>query len=179
MSSKCPAVRVNMDAVVEEVKSQILGERKTGLVEGGVHRITGLGRIALIESNPNPQSFVIGFVTLPSVINFATKLMDKGVLLPKVPAAISRTVATGLTLGGTLLSGGKSFLLGALLGQLPTTLDTLAEEAVAMIQKGQMKGLGATSEERELDMLRQSLEKMSGIGEMEDANELEGTLVVR
>src|SRR6185369_17518007 len=122
MSSKCPPVTVNMDEVVDTVKAKILSEHpELGKikVDGNVHSIgvKGLGAIRLVEPTVDPSSFVIGFVSIPSAINLATKLMQVGVIFPKVDLALSRGIFAGVTLAGTLISGGKSFLLGALLGQ--------------------------------------------------------------
>ena len=183
MSQKatCPPVTVNLDEVVEAVKKNILDERpdlgkvaRVDMVDADVKMlgIKGLGQIRLIEPTINSGAFVLGFVTLPSVINFATKLMQVGIVLPKVDLALSRGIFAGVTLVGTLLSGGKSFLLGAFLGQFPSTIDALADMAITAIAKDRiapvttaadLKGLGATPEE-ELLKLRNDLQKLQGAG---------------
>jgi len=177
MNPKCPPVTLNVDEVVEAAKQAILKANPSlngHEADASVHSvgIRGLGRIAIAEPNINASQFVLGFVTLPSVINFATKLMQVGVLLPQADMAVSRGVAAGLTLVGTLISGGKSFLLGAFLGQFPSTLDAIADVAITAIAKGRGKavnpnvdlhGLGATPED-ELKSLRDDLQKLQGLG---------------
>jgi hypothetical protein len=108
-------------------------------------------------------------VTIPLVVNIATKMMQVGLFLPQADMAVSRGVAAGLTLVGTLLSGGKSFLLGALLGQVPTTIDSLGDIAITAFMKAKgiapaapLKGLGAA--EDEILKLREDLQKLTGLG---------------
>lgn len=188
MSSKpCPPVTLNVDEIVEAAKDKVLKScpsfMKNGdSVEADVHSvgIRGLGRIALVEPQVDASQFVMGFVTIPSVVNFATKLMQIGLYLPQADMAVSRGVATGLTLIGTLLSGGKSFLLGAFLGQFPTTLDAIADVAIAGIMKAKavvpaapakLPGIGAA--EDEILKLREDLQKLTGLGtETEYAGEM-------
>lgn len=179
MSSKsCPPVTLNVDEIVKAAKDKVLKScpsfMKNGeSVEADVHSvgIRGLGKIAFVEDKIDPSQFVLGFVTIPSVVNFATKLMQVGLFLPKADMAVSRGVATGLTLVGTLLSGGKSFLLGAFLGQFPSTLDAVADVAIAQLMKvkgvtpeggAAVKGLGAA--EDEILKLREDLQKLTGLG---------------
>lgn len=178
MSSKCPPVTVNLDEVVDTVKAKIMSEHPelaAKKVDANVHSvgIRGLGEIRLVEPNVDPSQFVIGFVSIPSVVNMATKLMQVGVIFPKVDLALSRGIFAGVTLAGTLISGGKSFLLGAFLGQVPSTIDALADIAVAAITKAKagsaavqgidLGGLGATQEE-ELLKLRSDLMQLQGTG---------------
>lgn len=180
MSAKaaCPPVTVNLDEVVDAVKKNILSEHpelgKVAKIDAEVNSIgiKGLGQIRLVEPSVDPGQFVIGFVTLPSVINLATKLMQVGIIFPKVDLALSRGIFSGVTLVGTLLSGGKSFLLGAFLGQFPSTIDAIADMAVAAIAHGKgvavnanvdLHGLGATPEE-ELLKLRNDLQRLQGMG---------------
>jgi len=185
MSAKaaaCPPVTVNLDEVVEAVKKNILADRpelgRVASLDADVHSIgiKGLGQIRLVEPTVNPGEFIMGFVTLPSLINLATKLMQVGVIFPKVDLALSRGIFSGVTLAGTLLSGGKSFLLGAFLGQFPSTIDAIADMAVAAIASGRgvtvnpnadLHGLGGTPEE-ELLRLRADLQKLQGAGEEEE-----------
>lgn len=179
MSSKCPPITLNVDEVVEAAKAKVLKScpsfMKNGedAVDAEVHSVgvRGLGKIALMEPQVNVGQFAIGFVTIPSVVNFATKLMQLDMFLPKADMAVSRGIATGLTLIGTLLSGGKSFLLGALLGQIPTTIDALGDVAITAIAKAKAvvpaapavtKGLGAA--EDEILKLREDLQKLTGLG---------------
>lgn len=189
----CPPVTLNVDAIVDAAKQAVLKEcpsigRGETAVES-VNRVSSLGAVRLVEDKVDPMNFVLGFVTIPSAVNFATKLMQVGVILPQVDMAISRGTATGLTLVATLLSGGKSFLLGSLLGQFPSTLDALADVAISAIvsAKGKtyvppagqsVKGLGQTPEE-ELQKLRKDLERLSGLGSEGEQEEMEGMLVVR
>jgi hypothetical protein len=183
MKNACPPVTINVDAIVERVKDSILGgvEAKPAesVMDGSVHRIAGLGKIGFMPEKLDGTQFVLGFVTLPSVINFATRLMDAGIVFPQVDRVISRSVATGLTLAANLLMGGKSFLLGAFLGQFPSTLDDIAGVAVTAIQAKRggaaAKGLGASSEEAQLLKLRSDLERLQGIGDsMEMEPEMSG-----
>ena len=181
MSKKgCPEVKVNYDAIVDAAKNAVL-EECPSFVEAEVNK---MGEIRLAEPNINATQFVFGYVTIPTVVNFATKLMQLGIFFPKVDLAVSRGVTELITLGATLLSGGKSFLLGAFLGQFPSTMDALTDVGIAAIQKARMgntsvKGLGASPEE-ELLKLRRDLEKLSGLGqEREDVDgEMEGVLRV-
>lgn len=180
MSQKatCPPVTVNLDEVVEAVKKNILDERpdlgSVAKLDADVHSIgiRGLGEIRLLEPTIHPANFILGFVTLPSVINLATKLMQVGIIFPKVDLALSRGIFASVTLIGTLLSGGKSFLLGAFLGQFPSTIDAIADMAVTAIASGRgvvvnpnadLHGLGATPQE-ELMKLRNDLQKLQGVG---------------
>lgn len=176
MSKKgCPEVTVNYDAIVDAAKVAVL-EECPGLsrkpVKAEVHK---MGEIRLAEPNIDSANFIIGYVTIPTVVNFATKLMQLGVIFPQVDMAVSRSVAEGVTLLATLISGGKSFLLGSFLGQFPSTMDALADVGIAAIVKARgvtaapaVKGLGASPEE-ELLKLRRDLEKLSGA---EDAEEM-------
>lgn len=178
MKATCPPVTVNLDEVVEAVKKNIMDEHpEMGSVkklDADVHSIgiRGLGEIRLLEHTLSPGNFVLGFVTIPSVINLATKLMQVGIIFPQVDLALSRGIFSAVTLIGTLLSGGKSFLLGAFLGQFPSTIDAIADMAVVAIASGKgvvvnpkvdLHGLGATPEE-ELVKLRNDLRKLQGIG---------------
>lgn len=180
-AATCPPVTVNLDEVVEAVKKNILDERpdlgSVAKLDADVHSIgiRGLGEIRLMEPSLNTGNFILGFVTLPSVINLATKMMQVGVIFPKVDLALSRGIFAGVTLLGTLLSGGKSFLLGAFLGQFPSTIDAIADMAVTAIASGRgvsvnpnadLHGLGATPEE-ELLKLRQDLQKLQGVSRSE------------
>lgn len=179
--SKCPPVTVNLDEVVKAVKKNILDERPDlgcEKVDANVHSvgIAGLGKIGLTDGAVKPEQFVVGFVTLPSLINLATKMMQVGVILPKVDLALSRGIMAGVTLITTLVvPSGKSFFLGALLGQVPSTIDAIADMAVGAIASSRglpainpnvdLHGLGATPEE-ELLKLRQDLQALQGAGEM-------------
>lgn len=182
MSKKgCPEVTVNYDAIVDAAKLAVLEEcpgisRKP--VNAEVHK---MGEIRLVEPNVDYANFMIGYVTIPTVVNFATKMMQLGIVFPKVDMAISRSVVQGVTLLATLISGGKSFLLGSFLGQFPTTIDALADVGIAAIIKAReqaVKGLGASPEE-ELLKLRRDLEKLSGAEERsEEGSEEMGILRV-
>jgi hypothetical protein len=196
MSKGCPPVEIELGEVVQAVRKEIFPKGHEVVKESvNVAAIQGLGKISLVEPRIDPSNFVLGYVTLPSVINFATKLMQVGIVFPQVDLALSRSLATGATLVGTLISGGKSFLLGAFLGQFPSTLDALADVAIAAIAKGRMKpapgappastssmvtsltGLGA--EEAELRKLRADLERLSGGGMgLNPAEELAGSEMV-
>lgn len=191
MSSKCPPVTLNVDDVVEAAKAKVLKscpsfiKNGSEAVEADVHSvgIRGLGKIALVEDQIKPEQFVLGYVTIPTIVNFATKLMQVGLFLPQADMAVSRGAAAGATLIATLISGGKSFLLGAFLGQFPSTLDAIADVAITAIAKGQgkvystpagasMKGLGAA--EDEILKLREDLQKLSGLGTEEQYPEMKG-----
>ena len=180
MSKKgCPEVKVNYDAIVDAAKVAVL-EECPGLARKPVQAdVNRMGEIRLAESSIDSGQFIIGYVTIPTVVNFATKLMQLGIIFPQVDMAISRSVAEGATLLATLLSGGKSFLLGSFLGQFPSTMDALADVGIAAIVKSRgvtsapaVKGLGASPDE-ELLKLRRDLERLSG-----NEEEMEGVLRV-
>ena len=176
MSSKsCPPVTLNVDEIVKAAKDKVMKScpsfmKNSEGVEADVNSIgiKGLGKIALMESQLNIGEFVLGYATIPSVVNIATKMMQVGVLPFQADMAVSRSIATGMTLIGTLLSGGKSFLLGALLGQVPTTIDSLGDIAITAFMKAKgivpapLKGLGAA--EDEILKLREDLQKLTGLG---------------
>ena len=177
----CPPVTINVDAIVDRVKSSILGDAppQESVVEGSAHRIAGLGKIGFVPDHLDGTNFVLGFVTLPSITNFATKLADAGVVLPQVAITLTRPIITGITFLAHLFTGGKSsFLLGSFLGMFPSTLDTLAGVAVNAIAKKEIykaSGLGASSEEQQLVKLRQDLERLQGLGDqMSDEPEMSG-----
>ena len=176
MKNACPPVTINVDAIVERVKDSILGGKvdkgSDSVIDGNVNTmsIKGLGKIGFMPDKLDGTQFVMGFVTIPSVINFATRLADAGIVFPQVDRVISRSVLTGLTLAANILMGGKSFLLGAFLGQFPSTLDDIAGVAVSAIQAKRggaaVKGvLGSSSEEQQLLKLRSDLERLQGIGD--------------
>ena len=189
MSKGCPPVKVNMNAVIdaaaEKVVSQI-GEAKMPVVQSAT--VSGIGKImGFVPAHLDGTEFVLGYVTLPSVINFATKLAQLGILFPKVDLALSRGGLLGATLIAHLFTGGKSFLLGSFLGQFPSALDSIADVAVAAIVKSKggkgvkgINGLGASAEETQLKLLRENLEKLSGMGhdEEEYSEEMSGSEMV-
>ena len=178
----CPPVKVNMNAVIdaaaEKVVSQI-GEAKLPAVHSAT--VHGIGRITgFIPATLDGTEFVLGYVTIPSVVNFATKLAQLGIIFPKVDLALSRGALLGATLVGHIFTGGKSFLLGSLLGQFPSALDSIADVAVAAIVKSKgapgvkgISGLGASAEETQLKILRETLEKLSGMGDGAESYEEE------
>jgi hypothetical protein len=165
MKNTCPPVTVNVDAIVKAVKESMVGEIPA--VEAEVHsaRVKGLGFIKGLmpsASQFDGTSFVLGYSLIPPVVNFASKLADEGVIFPKVDKTLFRGVATGVTLIAQLLTC-KSFLLGSLIGQIPTTLDSLADLAVGAVKTAKgLKGLGATPDE-ELQKLRMDLERLSAV----------------
>lgn len=175
--SRCPPVTLNVDEVVEAVKEKIMKdnpELRSSKPSSNSIGVRGLGRIGLIEDKIQADQFILGFVTLPSIINFGTKLMQVGVILPKADLALTRGVACLATLVATILSGGKSFLLGSFLGQFPSTLDAIADYGVAGLaaSKGvavnpnvDLHGIGESPEE-ELRRLRADLQKLQGPVEM-------------
>lgn len=185
MSQKgCPPVKVNYDEIVEAARKAVLADLpgRDAPVEAEVNQVSGLGAIRLVEAKIDATEFILGFVTVPSVVNFATKLMQVGVIFPQVDLAVSRSILEGVTLIGTLLSGGKSFILGSFLGQFPSTLDAITDVAVAAVTKARAgvpgaaaKGMGQAREEEEVMKLRRDLERMSGAGNEE---EMEGVLRV-
>lgn len=133
----------------------------------------GLGQIRLIP--PSGQfkggQFALGLLVLPSVINLASRLSENDILIPKANRAAVLGGTAVVTLGAHLLTGGKSFLLGALVGQIPNALDALATEAIASAKgpaaiapaPSEISGvLGQTTEEEELAVLREELESLSG-----------------
>jgi len=165
MKNSCPPVTVNVDAIVEAVKKDIVREKR---VEADVHSagVRGLGEIRLVPhaSDFDGTSFVLGYSLVPPAINFLSRLSDEGILLPKIDKALFRGIATGLNLVAQLLTG-RSFLLGSLIGQIPTTMDSLADVAVTAVKSARggstavvAEGIGASPEE-ELLKLRRDLEK--------------------
>jgi hypothetical protein len=175
MSKTCPPVRVNMKPVVDAAAAKVMGElTQEGLPSvHAVARVTGLGKmIGFIPERFDGTEFVMGYVTIPSVVNLATKMAQVGIIFPQVDLAISRGAALIITLVSNVLVGGSSFLLGSFLGQFPTTLDAVGDVAVGAIAKARgvavvptmlpQNRIGATAEERELKLLRQNLEKLSG-----------------
>lgn len=176
MPKSCPPVTLNIDAVVDAVKEKIMKDNPQLSPGPAVNSVgvKGLGRIGLVEPEVKADQFILGFVTLPSVVNFATKLMQVGVLLPQADLALTRGGAALATLVATFLTGGKSFLLGAFLGQFPSTLDAIADFGVAALAKNRgvavnpnvdLHGIGASPDE-ELKKLRQDLQKLQGSDEM-------------
>lgn len=182
MSKTCPPVTVNVDAVVEAAKKLVLAECPALAKRESEEHVNfiGLGPVRLAEPQIKPTMFITGFVAVPAVVNFATKLMQVGVIpmLPQVDLAVSRSIASGVTLAACLLSGGKSFALGALLGQIPSTLDAIADVAVAAVVKMRagagaplpqapstpgVSGLG--SEADELRKLQHDLQRLQGPGD--------------
>ena len=181
MPKTCPPVTVNVDAVVEAAKREVL-KSCPSLAKGDSDEhvnFIGLGPIRIAEPQIKPTMFITGYVVVPAIVNFSTKLMQVGVMpmVPQVDLAVSRGVAAGLTLAATLLTGGKSFMLGALLGQIPSTLDALADVAVAAVVKMKagagaplpqapatpgVSGLG--SEADELRKLQADLQRLQGPG---------------
>lgn len=110
------------------------------------------------------QDFMFGFVTIPSVVSFAAKVLkqeNNPTFLKGVPALATRGVGVAATLGAYVATGRKSsFLFGSILGQIPATLDALTDMAVEAISGGgggAMKGadMGAESE---IERLRRELQ---------------------
>jgi hypothetical protein len=184
MSKKgCPRVKLNYDEIVDAAKDAVLAEYPSLAHNPVEAEVNKMGALRLVEPNIDSTQFVIGYVTIPTVVNFATKMMQLGIVFPQVDMAVSRIVAGGVTLLATLLSGGKSFLLGSFLGQFTSTMDALTDVGISAIVKArqeqsgsQVKGIGASPEE-ELLKLRRDLERLSGpVGEV--SREMEGILRV-
>lgn len=171
----CPPVTVNVDAIVDAVKESMIGARPEIEADVNSHRVRGLGIIKGLvpsASDFNGTTFVLGYSLVPPVISFVSRLADEGVILTKIDKTLFQGVATGVTLIAQLLTG-KSFLLGALIGQIPLTLDSLAGMAVNAVKTAKgLKGLGATPDE-ELQKLRMDLERLSGDDELDAAPEPE------
>lgn len=192
MSKGCPPVKVNMDPVIEAAADKVIAEiGKKGLpaIHSAVPKISGLGKIiGFMPDHFDGTEFVIGYVTIPSIVNLASKMAQVGIIFPQVDLAISRGVALALTGIGNILMGGSSFLLGSFLGQFPTTLDAVGDVAVAAI--AQAKGvqivptmlhqnqIGATTELDELQKLRANLEKLQGVDEDQYEEEMSGAEMV-
>jgi hypothetical protein len=135
-----------------------------------------LGRIAFMPraGRFDGVQFTLGILTVPSVVNFSTKLASiPGLVTDRgIDTAISRGVASVITLGVHLLTGGSSFGLGSFLGQVPSTLDSLADIAIGEIAAKRQAALPApaaapattqgiarvSGEEAELKRLREELE---------------------
>lgn len=152
----CPAVEVDLGQVENAVVDRVLNEM------GSEKESVSALRVVPTGSDFKGGDFVLGYISIPAVVNFATKLSDADVLLPRVDMALSRSVLTVATLGAHVLTKGKSFLLGALLGQVPTTLDALAEKAVAHLKQRQMAGRIGTTQD-EVSRLRRELEELQGV----------------
>lgn len=125
-----------MSKVVKQVKHEILSET----AEGPLVDVNMFGNMRLTPPSGSfdGTKFLIGYISLPTVINFGAKLADAGVLFPQVDAIYTRGGAVIVTLAAHLLTGGKSFLLGSLLGQLPMVMDDLANVAVTAIKRRQI-----------------------------------------
>lgn len=188
----CPPVKLDVREIVRSAKDEVLAELeqadhgRVAEAEGYTARVSGLGKLQLVPSAAefSGVDFILGYSLIPPVVNLASKLSDEGILLPKIEKTLFRGVATGVTLIVQLATG-KSFLLGSLIGQIPTTMDALADVAVDAIKAGQapkaapsapaeQKGIGQTPEE-EIEKLRRDLERagVSGhLGQEEDEGDL-------
>lgn len=190
MSKTCPPVRVNMKPVVDAAAAKVMDELGAEGMPAvhSVARVSGLGKIiGFIPDKFDGTDFVMGYVTIPSVVNLATKMAQVGIIFPQIDLALSRGIALVLTMVGNVAFGGSSFLLGSFLGQFPTTLDAVGDVAVGAIAKARgvtvvptmlpQNRIGATAEERELKKLRQNLENLSGGDRQEEMSGAE--LVVK
>lgn len=139
------------------------------------NRQMGLGQIRLIPAAGQFKGgqFALGLLAVPSVINLASRLSENDILIPRANRAAVLGGTAGVTLAVHLLTGGKSFLLGAFVGQIPSALDAVATEVIASAKgvpaiappapdSGVSGVLGQTSEEQELQVLREELESLSG-----------------
>lgn len=151
----CPEVEIDMSKVVKQVKFELLSEADEAAPKADVHMMS-LSNIRLTPPSGSfdGTKFLIGYISIPTVINFGAKLADAGVLFPQVDAVYVRGGSLVLTTIVHLLTGGRSFLLGSVLGQLPMVMDDLANMAVTLIKRQQVaptappaaaiKGLGET-----------------------------------
>lgn len=167
----CNELSVDLGDALDTVKSEIKQELREELEMESMHRMTGLGNIKLVPSAGefSAVEFGAGIITIPAVSSFLVKLaaMPKMIADAGIHPAISRGVFFGVTTIANLLTGGKSFLTGAMVGQVPGLLDTLADWGVSKIGAPAMAGIGQTSEEEELRKLRSELERLSGTPESE------------
>lgn len=146
-------------------------------------RMGGLGMIKFVDpAKFDGTHFALGLLTLPNVFSFATRLAEHNVIFPRVNRAVGSGALAGVTLVAHLLTGGRPFLLGAMVGQLPNFFDALAVEAIGAlgmapapaVLPGQAtnRGIGATPEEQELMNLRTELEKLGAVDSAEGSSEI-------
>lgn len=175
----CPEVEVDMSKVVAQVKREILSEAAEPAPTAEVNVMSF--RLMPSSSDFSGNKFLLGYVTLPTVINLGAKLADAGVLFPQIDAVYVRGGAVLATAVTHVLTGGKSFLLGSLLGQLPMVMDDIANFAVEKIKSRQIvapevpaaaapavKGIGNV--DAEVLKLRDELNRiqMNGLGDSYD-----------
>lgn len=135
----CPEVEIDMSKVVKQVKFELLSEADEAKPKAEVHMLSMGGfRLAPTAGSFEPTHFLLGYVSIPTIVNFGAKLADAGVLFPQVNAAYVRGGALVATLAVHVLTGGKSFLLGTVLGELPGVMDDLANIAVTAIKQRQV-----------------------------------------
>lgn len=150
----CPEVEIDMTKVIKQVKYELLSEADAA-PKADVHMLSMSNmRLTPPSGSFDGTKFLIGYISIPTVINFGAKLADAGVLFPQVDAVYVRGASLVATLGIHVLTGGRSFLLGSVLGQLPMVMDDLANLAVTLIKRQQVapsappaaaiKGLGET-----------------------------------
>jgi hypothetical protein len=177
----CSELSVDLGDALDALKKDIKKEIRRDLEMEQVHRMTGLGNIKFVPTAGefSAVEFGAGIITIPASASFLTKLaaMPGVIAADGVAPALSRSILFALTTVGNLLTGGKSFLTGAMVGQIPSLLDILADWGASKIAAPKMAGmgrLGQTSEEEELRRLRQELERLSGLRESDAHIELEG-----
>lgn len=180
MSKKgCPPVEVNLDAVVEAVKKDLLGEQPEVVEEVQMRSLAG---IRFLPSSFNGNEFALGFISVPSIVTFGSKLADAGVLLPHVAQSTSRAIALGLTIAAHLGLGARSFTLGAVMGQVPTALDSMADMLVDWLSTktgaAPAPAPAGIGDDSELLKLRQDLEQLSMEG-VEAGSSMNGVRFMR
>lgn len=137
----CPEVEIDMSKVVKQVKFELLSEADEAAPKASVNFMGDL-RLTPPSGSFDPTKFLFGYITIPTVINFGAKLADAGVLFPQIDAAYVRGGGLLVTLGIHLATGGRSFMLGSLLGELPMVMDDLANVAVNLIKRRQIAPTG-------------------------------------
>lgn len=152
--------------------------RETGM-NAPVKQCARVGRLGMIKFVPTTfdgTKFALGLLTLPNLFALATRLSEANVLLPRMNRAAASGGLVAATLVTHLVTGGKSFLLGAFVGQLPSFFDALAVEVIGAMGAAPvaLKGLGATAEEQELAKLRNELERLGAVDSAEGGAELPG-----
>lgn len=131
-----------------------------------------MGMVRFTPAKFDGVGFGVGFVAIPSVVNFISRLNERGALLDWSPLA-TRGVAGVVTLGAHLFTGGSSFGLGSFLGQVPGLLDELAGAAIDAMSppaagapaKEALKGI-RMGQADDLARLRQEIEQAQVSGNL-------------
>jgi hypothetical protein len=142
--------------------------------------------LGIIPAPPvlDPANFALGITSIPSVVEFGAKILAVKDLVAKegISPLLTRGVAFGATLLGHIAMGGtSSFLLGAVIGQVPGLISLLADQVATAIAESiaakekKMPGIdnynvGQLTAE-ELEELRKIREELTGA--VKEGQELE------